>query len=138
MSDKKFATAINCMDGRTQIPVIKWLKKEYNIDYVDMITEPGPNKILAENTDKALVESIKRRVDISVNKHHSRIIAIIGHHDCAGNPTDKETQLHQINSAIKNIKKWGYNTEVVGLWVDEPSPCTQERGENWRVDKVEE
>jgi hypothetical protein len=36
----KFATAINCRDGRTQLPVIEWLKKEYGATYVDMITEP--------------------------------------------------------------------------------------------------
>ena len=50
----KFATAINCMDGRTQIPVIEWLKKEYGVDYVNMINEPGPNKILAENRDQII------------------------------------------------------------------------------------
>ena len=32
-----FATAINCMDGRVQIPVIEYLKKEFKVDYVDMI-----------------------------------------------------------------------------------------------------
>jgi hypothetical protein len=126
MSDKKFATAINCMDGRTQLPVIEWLKKEYDVDYVDMITEPGPNKILAEYTDKTLIESIKRRVDISVHKHHSRVIAIIGHHDCAGNPTDKQNQINQINSAQRNISVWGFNAEVIGLWVDN----------NWKVEKM--
>ena len=26
--NKKFVTAINCIDGRVQIPVIEWLKKE--------------------------------------------------------------------------------------------------------------
>ena len=126
MSDKKFATAINCMDGRTQLPVNEWLKKEYDVDYVDVITEPGPNKILAEYTDKTLIESIKRRVDISVNKHHSRVIAIIGHHDCAGNPTDKENQINQIKLAQRNISVWGYNAEVIGLWIDE----------TWQVERI--
>jgi hypothetical protein len=49
---KTFATAINCIDGRTQIPLIEFIKRNYAIDYIDLITEPGPNKILAENTDK--------------------------------------------------------------------------------------
>lgn len=34
----KFATAINCMDGRVQIPVIEYIKSKYEVDYVDMIT----------------------------------------------------------------------------------------------------
>ncbi len=37
----KFVTAINCMDGRVQIPVIEYLKNNYGINYVDMITAPG-------------------------------------------------------------------------------------------------
>ena len=82
----EFATAINCMDGRVQMPVIEYMKSKYGIDYVDMITEPGPNKILSENKDKNSIDSIKRRVKISVEAHKSRLIAVVGHHDCAGNP----------------------------------------------------
>lgn len=123
MSEGKFATAINCMDGRTQLPVNAWMKKEYGVDYVDTITEPGPNKILAENCD---VESIRKRVLISVNKHGSKHIAVVGHHDCAGNPVDKEKQLGHIKNAIKTLESWGLKANVIGLWVDE----------SWKVHKV--
>lgn len=123
MSEGKFATAINCMDGRTQLPVNSWMKKEYGVDYVDTITEPGPNKILAENSE---VESIRKRVLISVNKHGSKHIAIVGHYDCAGNPVDKPMQLGHIKNAIKTIESWGLKANVIGLWVDE----------NWKVYKV--
>ena len=50
MEGKKFGTAINCMDGRVQEPVAKFLKEIYGIDFVDTITEPGPVKILSENS----------------------------------------------------------------------------------------
>lgn len=122
----KFVSAINCMDGRTQLLIIEWLKREYGVDYVDMITEPGPNKILAENKDQTIIGSIKRRVEISVKKHHSKVIAIIGHHDCAGNPVAKEIQLTQIKDSIKTIESWRFDIQVVSLWVDE----------NWQVSKV--
>ena len=121
-----FVTAINCMDGRVQIPVIEWLKKEYKADYVDMITEPGPNKILAENKDQFLINSIKRRVGISVDKHGSKVIAIVGHYNCAGNLAVKKIQLNQIINSIKTIESWGINVEIIGLWVNE----------NWQVEKV--
>ncbi len=126
MNNMKFATAINCMDGRVQIPVIEWLKKEYGVNYIDMVTEPGPNKILAENKDIHVLESIKRRVEISVNKHDSMIIAVVGHHDCAGNPVNKESQIVQILTAIKTIISWGINVKIIGLWVDK----------NWNVHEV--
>jgi hypothetical protein len=119
MNKKKFVTAINCMDGRVQLPVIDWMKKQYAADFVDMITEPGPNKILAEKNPSSCVDSIKKRVEISVLKHTSKIIAITGHYDCAGNPVEKETQLHQIKNAVETIRSWSFDVLVIGLWVDE-------------------
>lgn len=104
MTNNIFATAINCMDGRVQVPVIDWLRRQYGADYVDMITEPGPERLLAEGKDLMASASIRRRLEISVNRHNSKLVAIAGHHDCAGNPTDKETQLEQILTAMKTVK----------------------------------
>jgi len=119
MNNKKFATAINCMDGRVQMPVIEFLKRKYGVDYVDMITEPGPNRILAENINGLIIESIRRRVEISILKHNSRLVAVVAHHDCAGNPVDNETQLKHLLAAIETVKSWGYDVQIVGLWIDE-------------------
>ncbi len=127
MSSKIFATTINCMDGRVQIPVIEYMKSKYAVDYVDMVTEPGPNKILSENRDRTIVESIKKRVEISVMKHNSKLVAVVGHHNCAGNPVEKDTQLKQILSAIKTVESWNFEVKVIGLWIDE----------NWEVCEVE-
>ncbi len=46
---KRFGTALNCIDGRTQIPIINWLKENFDVDYVDLITEPGMDKVLAQD-----------------------------------------------------------------------------------------
>jgi hypothetical protein len=46
----KFVTAINCMGGRVQLPEINWMMQNLSADYVDMITEPGPDKIFAEGS----------------------------------------------------------------------------------------
>ncbi|MEM3364956.1 MAG: hypothetical protein QXM93_00895 [Candidatus Methanomethyliaceae archaeon] len=115
----KFGTAINCMDGRVQIPVIEWLKKRYSVDFVDMITEPGPVKLLSNDVEETKIQSIKERVEISVKKHGSKIVAIIAHYDCAGNPVRKEIQLQQMDAAIKKVRSWGFEAEIVGLWVDD-------------------
>ena len=42
-----FYTAINCMDGRIQESVTNYIKKKYNVLFVDMITSAGPVKILS-------------------------------------------------------------------------------------------
>ena len=59
---KKFACAINCMDGRVQDAVKNYMKENYGVDYVDMITEPGPNKILADNSNKEKRERLIKEV----------------------------------------------------------------------------
>jgi len=126
MSAQRFATAINCIDGRTQEPVLKYIKTFYGVDFVDLITEPGPNKILAENCENKIIESIKRRVEISIEKHNSELIALVGHFDCAGNPEEQATQEKQIRMAFKVIESWNFKTQIIGLWVDK----------YWEVHKV--
>lgn len=113
-----FATAINCMDGRVQDAVKNYMKENYSVDYVDMVTEPGPNKILADNLDKAVIENIKKRVDISVNHHGSKVVAIVGHFGCAGNPAGKEEQVKHLQEAKKPVESFGFPIEIILLWVD--------------------
>lgn len=117
-SDKKFACAINCMDGRVQDAVKDYMKNNYSVDYVDMVTEPGPNKILCESSDKLILENIKKRVEISVNHHGSKIITIVGHFGCAGNPAGKEEQIEQLKKCKEKVLSFGFPAEVILLWVD--------------------
>lgn len=114
----KFCTVINCMDGRVQLPVIKYMQKRFHANYVDAITEPGPNRVLADNQNAAQVQSIFDRLRISVEKHNSAGIAIVGHHDCAGNPAPKDSQLRQIEAAATQIGQAYPDVAVIGLWVD--------------------
>ena len=117
MAHGTFGTAINCMDGRTQLPVNEYLKNRFKLDFIDTVTEPGPVKILAENL--AEVASIEQRVRISVEAHGSKLIAVVAHYDCAGNPVPKETQINQLEDALKTVRAWNFNVQCIGLWVDE-------------------
>jgi len=123
-----FFTIINCIDGRTQLPVIEYLQQRYRVDYVDSVTEAGPNLILFESRDQTLVESILRRVAISIDKHRSLGIAVVGHHDCAGNPSPFEKQQEHTHKAVRFLRDRFSGVEVIGLWVDRngdvhESPC---------------
>ncbi|GAB4324879.1 MAG: hypothetical protein Kow0059_20690 [Candidatus Sumerlaeia bacterium] len=107
------------MDGRAQLPVIHWLRRRFGVPFVDMITEAGPNRILAEAGEPDKVNAILRRVDISVERHSSKAIALAGHFDCAGNPADHGTQLEHIRRGVRLLRKRYAGLEVVGLWLDE-------------------
>ena len=114
-----FYTAINCMDGRVQLPVISYLKKRFDAQYVDVVTEPGPVAYLADQADAAMVNSIIQRIDISIKKHNSCGIAIVAHYDCAGNPVPKAKQLEQLDLAARFLTQRYPDTKVIGLWVDD-------------------
>ena len=113
-----FSTAINCMDGRVQLPVIDYMMKRFNVEYVDSITEPGPVKILAEQTDPVLLDSIFKRVSISLKKHGSTTVAICAHADCAGNPAEENIQKEQLKKARALLQIKFPSAEIVTLWLD--------------------
>ena len=122
-----FACAINCMDGRVQKPVENYLKKEYGVDYVDMVTEAGPNKILADGINGYIIDNVKKRAEVSVHHHHSKVVALVGHFGCAGNPVGKEEQIKHLREAKKVVELFGLNAQIILLWVNE----------EWKVEKID-
>lgn len=124
--EKKFATVINCMDGRVQTPAINYIRDKYAVEYVDMITEIAPITILSPE-DKDIPQRIIDKLNISIDKHNSDVVAVVGHHDCAGNPVDKSTQLNQINKSVAKVKNKFEELEVIGLWIDH----------DWQVHQVD-
>jgi carbonic anhydrase len=113
-----FCTAINCMDGRTQLPVNDYLRKRLNVKYVDTITEAGPVRILGDEPDSSLATGILDRLDISTNKHGSTCIAVVAHHDCGGNPASKEIQMGQLDRAVRFLAARYPHLRILGLWLD--------------------
>lgn len=113
-----FATAITCIDGRTQAPVSDWVKRNAHADYVDTITWAGPDGVLASG-NQAAIDHFRAMVDISVRAHGSAFLAIAGHHDCAAYPGDRERHITAIRDAVTKIADWGLPVRVVGLWVNE-------------------
>lgn len=130
-----FATALNCMDGRTQEIVVKKIKEFAGVDYVDMITEPGVDGILAKNENLSLLEWVLTKVKISTEKHGSKYVAVVGHGDhCAGNPVDKDQHFKDIATSVGLVRSWvGPDVKVVGLYTE--SDPTNVQGE-WKVELV--
>lgn len=114
-----FCTSIHCIDGRIQEPIINFLKKHYRVKYIDSVTEAGPCKILSENINTTLVNSIIDRTEISLFQHKSNLIVISGHYDCAVNSTSKETQVKQIKQSMRFLETKYPEIKIVGIWIDE-------------------
>lgn len=100
------------------MPVINWMDLHCQIQYVDMITEPGADRILVNGTQDE-INSIRRRLQFSLEGHQSNAIAIVGHHDCFANPVSHEEHLSFIKQSAQIIESWEYWVRVVGLYVNE-------------------
>ena len=114
-----FYTAVNCMDGRMQLPVISYLQERFDVQYIDMITEPGPVSILSEMPVSEAAKSIFKKIDISIEKHQSTGIAVVAHYDCAGNPVADKVQREQLMKSVYAIGEIYPDSKVIGLWADE-------------------
>lgn len=113
-----FCTAINCIDGRTQLPVIQWLSDRFGVNQVDLVTEPGVVRVLAHDPESDEATSICKRVDVSIRAHDSRGLAIVAHHDCAGNPVADDEQINQLAVSLDRLAKRYPHMALLALWVD--------------------
>jgi hypothetical protein len=119
MNSFRFGTAINCIDGRTQQVVIDYMKQNYNIDGVDMVTFPGADGLFSNEDHTEEIVLIRRAISISIEKHGSRIIAVVGHHDCAGNPVTREHHYMHIRTAIRKVSSWNMHAQIIGLYIND-------------------
>jgi len=106
MSDlgETFFTSVGCMDGRVQAPIEEYGQNRYHVLFPDTITEAGLVGLLANNPSSELLDSIKKKVLISVEKHHSKGIIVHGHQACAGNPIEDVPHKEETEKAAEVIK----------------------------------
>ena len=109
------ATCLNCMDGRVQLPVLQWIKENYPVDFVDVITEAGMDGVLSKQED---ISEILRSITISVNVNKSTRLFVVGHYDCRGNLVEEGVHRQQISNAVNRLKDHWPGHEIVGLWVN--------------------
>jgi carbonic anhydrase len=114
----KFATAITCIDGRVQQPIVDWMKLHTNVHYVDLITEPGPDKLMGDESSPMLAEVV-RKVRFSLQHHASTVVALSGHHDCAANAGDRDDHIKQIEAGVRVLLSYNLNARILGLWLSE-------------------
>ena len=115
-----FGTVINCIDGRVQIPVLNYLQANFEPEYFDACNEAGPLKIITKHKGSCRLLALKDQLKVSLNKHGSKLLAVVGHHDCSGNPVSREEKEGQIVEALDYLRRaYGKDKLYVGLYVDE-------------------
>ncbi|MBA3825777.1 MAG: hypothetical protein H0X24_17995 [Ktedonobacterales bacterium] len=125
MAHGTFATVLGCIDGRASIPTMLFVKNHLGVDFVDYISEPGPDKAYLHGTPEAIAE-MQRKLNVSLMAHHSGAIAVVAHHDCAGNPVSRAEHLAAVRACATTLARWQPTVRVLGLWVNE----------DWQVDLI--
>ena len=107
------------MDGRVQRPVNAYLRARFNVEYIDTVTAAGPVRMLSDEWESEPAELMLGYVGLSVDLHSSQALAVVSHHDCAGNPVSRDRQYRQLNQAVERLRTQFTSLEVIGLWVDD-------------------
>lgn len=97
------------MDGRVQLPVAEFTRRQFGVDFVDMVTTAGA----VANFHSDLI----RQVGISLDAHQSRGVVVAAHEGCAGNPVSEERQRMQCLEAVEKVAYAYPETLVVAVWV---------------------
>ncbi len=116
-TEPSFATGILCFDGRIQTPVIEHLRSLFQAPHVDHITRPGAVRLLSGQLDH-LTEDLLADVAFSLDRHRSTQIAVVAHHDCAGNPETDTRQKGQLREAERLLTARFASAEVIALFFD--------------------
>ena len=123
-SIERFGTVLTCMDGRPQRKVADYLITSFGVRHLDLITTAGAVRHLAEETYET--HRLLHNLALSTSNHGSHQIAVVAHHDCAGNPVSDKTQKQQVSEAVSRIRDLYPDAEITGLWL----------GEHWIVERV--
>jgi carbonic anhydrase len=109
----RFASAITCIDGRVIAPLLDWTLDRFDVDAVDVVTEPGVDASLPD-----LVDDLTRRLAPSIDKHGSHQVVLAGHEDCAGNPvSETRHREHLARSAEALSTALGPAVDVLPVYV---------------------
>jgi hypothetical protein len=121
-----FGTTLTCIDGRIQRPLMDFLTTRFGVAHIDNLTKPGMIKHLTPAYDP-VTTLIVEDLEISLKAHGSTQIAVVAHHDCAGNPVSDDQQKTQLGEAVAYFRRRYPGCDVIGVWL----------GENWAVEVFE-
>ena len=99
--------------------------RETSVQYVDLVTQPGPDALFAQDASAAQ-QLVLPRVQLSVEAHASSVVAIAGHFDCAANPVDEAAHRKQLLQAVTLLQSWRLGVKLMALWINA----------NWQVEVV--
>ena len=117
MARANFGTALSCIDGRVHVPVISWMRETLSVEYVDLVTHPGVDGFVVQDS-AAAARLLRPSIDISIQRHASPVLALVGHHECAANPGSADEHREHLLQGLRVLQTWSLGVKLVALWVN--------------------
>ena len=118
-------TLVNCIDGTVQLPAIEYAKKIWNVEWVDVITDAAPERILSEAKGLEKADHIHDNIEASLCNQIKKRLAIVSHSDCDINTASDWKKIKMLRRAIEHLKSKHTDAEVMGIWINnEGIPCS--------------
>ena len=105
--------------------VADYLCKRWHVEYVDVITEVAPERLLAERTDRQLVTHLRSSILSSLRQQAWPRLAPAAHSDCESNPVPEAVQREQLEAAVAWLMAESEQAEVIGLWIDQTGKVSE-------------
>lgn len=115
MTDRPFALAISCVDGRVHRSLLAWIGDTLSLERVDYLTVPGADAALAEAGDE--YDRARRLAGFLAERRHHECAIVAGHWDCQGNPVAEARHREQIRAAAERVHGWDLSPRTLGVWV---------------------
>jgi hypothetical protein len=93
------------------------MREMLSVDFVDLITHPGVDGFVAGDP-RAAERLLRAAVEISVQRHASPVLALVGHHDCAANPGSAEVHREQLLQGLRALQAWQLSVKLIAIWVN--------------------
>lgn len=118
-----FGVALTCIDGRAAPVVHRELCREWGVDFIDLVTLPGPEAALPELPEQ---HAVWDALQISVRRHGATRAAVVAHTDCAANDVDVDTRREQVREALFEVRHLLRSVDVTGWLVDTETGAMEE------------
>lgn len=112
------ATLVNCIDGTVQVSAIDFVRKIWNVQWVDVVTDGAPERILSDAKCGGQADHIHTNIETSLCDQRTQRLAIAAHSGCDINEEPDDRKIEMLRLAVNHLKHRYTNAQVIGIWID--------------------
>lgn len=115
MGNNKFTSCFSCIDGGLYLFLMDWIRSNYNVDHVNLITDICPSSEYLDT--EYLNVKIRQYRELTEKQDHIKEIFVTGY---AGNDLSDKNEAarkHDLKTTMMNLQGEVEDRIVIALWV---------------------